>query len=188
VLNLPARPDHAAAALLVLGMLAGLACGILLWRRLLPAAGGGDGRVAAAVLAFAFGSTIAGAPFIAWRVYVDIRLNSRLTSAQAERVGGDAEHIDHRAIERAAATIPAGDTYFVALPTDMTRLRRLNGRRWALTALMPRIQVYDARKADWIFAWDRDPARVGVPVGGVIRFTVGAPEPPTRFALARVER
>lgn len=188
MLNLPASLGVAGAVLLALGILAGCACGVLLWRHLDVSARPGDARLAAATLVVALASTVAAAPFVAWRIYEDTRLNSRYTRAQAERIGGDIVGIDHRAIERAAQTIPPHDTYFVATAGDLGGLRARDGRRWALTALLPRIEVYDAGKADWIFAWDRDPRSVGVRVGNVTRFTLATNRPPSRFALARVVR
>jgi hypothetical protein len=188
VLNLPASPGVAGAVLLALGLLAGGVCGVLLWRHLGVSGQAGDGRLAAATLVVALASTVAAAPFVAWRIYEDMTLNSRYTRAQAERIGGDILGIDHRAIERAARTIPPHDTYFVAAPGNLGMSRARDGRRWALTALLPRIEVYDARKADWIFAWDRDPGSVGVRVGAVTRFRLATNQPPSRFALARVVR
>lgn len=187
MLNLPASPGVAGAVLLALGLLAGCACAVLLWRHLGVTARSGDARVAAATLVVALASTVAAAPFVAWRIYEDTRLNSRYTRAQAERIGGDMVGIDHRAIDRAARTIPPRDTYFVATADDLGGRGR-DARRWAFTALLPRIQVYDARKADWIFAWDRDPGSVGVRVGAVDRFRLSTNRPPSRFALARVGR
>src|SRR3954447_24274048 len=98
MLNLPASPGHTGTALLALGVLVGLACGVLLWRELRGSAVSLEARLAAGALAVALGTTVAGAPFIAWRIYEDVRLNSRLTRAQAERIGGDAVGIDHRAV------------------------------------------------------------------------------------------
>lgn len=188
MLNLPASPGVAGAVLLALGLLAGCACGILLWRHLGVSGRAGDGRMAAATLVVALASTVAAAPFVAWRIYEDTRVNSRYTRAQAERIGGDMVGIDHRAIDRAVRTIPPHDTYFVATAGDLRGSRGRDARGWAFTALLPRIQVDDARKADWIFAWDRDPGSVGVRVGAVTRFRLSTSRPPSRFALARVVR
>jgi hypothetical protein len=183
VLNLPATPGVAGVILLVLGLIAGVVCGVLLWRELRGSTTGLEARLAAAALAVAVGTTVAGAPFIAWRIFEDVRLNSRLTRAQAERIGGDSVGIDHRAIDQAARVIPSGDTYFVALPRDMEIRRLRNARRWALTALLPRIEVYDSRKADWVFAWGRDPRSAGVRVVRVVRLG-----PESGYALAQVAR
>ena len=65
------------------------------------------------LLAVSLLSTVAAAPFLAWRIVEDVRYTSRLTHPQAERIGGDMQHIDHRAIGRLRALIPPDATFYV---------------------------------------------------------------------------
>jgi hypothetical protein len=188
MLALPAHPGHVGALLLAVGLVIGAAVALVVWRRLRAALAGNDAAVAvSAVVALVLWSTVAAAPFVAWRIVEDTRSNSKLTRAEAERAGGESAHVDPEAVATLGNSIPRNGTYAVvasaAVGGEYTAFWE-----WAAYALLPRLQVPKADSAQWILSWDRDPRGLGVRVGSVRRLvTDGGPAPHTYY-LARVLR
>ena len=137
------------------------------------------------VVALVLASTVAAAPFVAWRIVEDVRYTSRLSGAEAERVGGESAHVDPQVIALLGREIPSHDTYAVvaspAVGGEYTAFWE-----WAAYALLPRLQVTEPAHAQWILSWDRDPRTLGIPLSSVrTRVTAGGPSPHTYY-LARV--
>src|SRR3954469_8796509 len=176
MLGLPAHPGRYGALFIVLGLLAAAVLAPFVWRSLrrsLPLA-------ESVLLAVSLLSTVAAAPFLAWRIVEDVRYTSRLTHPQAERIGGDMQHIDHRAIDRLRALIPPGATFYVTAPASVAPSARRGVTYWTGYALQPRIRVRDPAHADWIVGWNRDP-RTAARVDRVVR--VSPPGPGDVFLL-----
>src|SRR4051794_39143075 len=114
MLGLPAHPGRVGALLLALGIVIALGLAPFVWRRTLAAVGGAV--VVAGVVALLVISTAAAAPFVAWRIVEDVHYTSRLTSPQAERIGGDMAGIDWHVYTWLRGRVPQHDTYYVDLP------------------------------------------------------------------------
>jgi hypothetical protein len=188
MLALPAHPGRVGLALLAVGLLIGAVVALLLWRRLRRALADSDAAApVAVVVALVLASTVAAAPFVAWRIVEDTRSNSRLTRAEAERAGGESAHVDPEAVAALGRLIPRGDTYAVvgskAVGGQVTAFWQ-----WAAYTLLPRTQVAEPAHAGWILSWDRDPRRLGVRVGSVRRLVTGGGPAPHVYYLARVLR
>jgi hypothetical protein len=188
MLALPAHPGRVGQALLAVGLLIGAGLALAVWRRLRPALAESEAAVpVSVVVALVLASTVAAAPFVAWRIVEDTRSNSRLTRAEAERAGGESAHVDPQAVAALGNLIPRDDSYAVvasaAVGGEYTAFWE-----WAAYALMPRAQLMEPAQAQWILSWDRDPRRLGVRVGAVRKLvTDGGPAPHTYY-LARVVR
>lgn len=186
MLALPAHPGRVGTLLLALGLLAGAAVALIVWRRLgRSLAGAAAGTAVTVLVALVLASTVAAAPFVSWRIVEDARYTSRLSGAEAERVGGESAHVDPQVIALLGHLIPSHDTYAVvasaAVGGEYTAFWE-----WAAYALLPRLQVTEPAHAQWILSWDRDPRTLGVALASVrTRVTDGGPSPHTYY-LARV--
>ena len=188
MLALPAHPGRVGMALLALGLLVGAAVAVLVWRRLRPALAGPEAATAVTVLvAFVLGSTVAAAPFVAWRIVQDVRYTSKLTRAEAERAGGESAHVDPQAIAALGRLIPRGGTYAVVASPAVGGLVTAF-TQWAGYTLLPRTQVATPTQAQWILSWDRDPRTLGLRLASVRKqVTAGGPSPHAYY-LAHVRR
>lgn len=188
MLALPAHPGHVGLALLAVGLLIGAVLAIVVWRRLHPALAPSEAAGAVtAVVALVLASTVAAAPFVAWRIVEDTRSNSALTQAEAARAGAEDAKVDADAVAALGRLMPRHATYAVvaskAVGSELTAFWE-----WAAYALLPRTQVVHPADAGWILSWDQDPRRLGVHVGSVHTLvTDGGPAPHTYY-LARVEQ
>lgn len=121
--------------------------------------------VAASLLA----SVLVSAPFTAWAFVSDVRAARDLSPFDAARVGAESNGIDTTVIDRIARRIPEQARYAIVLAPgadpDITSVFRI----WALTVLLPRVAVADARKAEWVVTFGASPARLGVSASGVRR-------------------
>jgi hypothetical protein len=170
MLGLPAHPGLTGAMFIALGLLTAAVLALPVWRALRHSLGeGGIERWAAAILAASLLSSLAAAPFLAWRIVQDIRYTSRLTHVQAERIGGDMQLIDHRIVDRLRAAIPPGQTFYITASPRISGARRYAFRNWIGYALLPRIRVLDPARANWIVGWERDPRRASRRTGTVAR-------------------
>jgi|SRR5581483_595466 len=187
MLALP-HPGHVGQALLAIGVLIGLALAVVVWRRLRPALAPSEAAAAVTVVvAFLLATTVAAAPFVAWRIVEDTRSNSSLTRSEAEAVGAQTAHLDPEAVASLGRLMPRRSTYAVvaskAVGSQLTAFWE-----WAGYALLPRTRVLHPASADWILSWDEDPRRVGVRIAAVHKLvTDGGPSPHTYY-LARVRR
>ncbi|HST16924.1 MAG TPA: hypothetical protein VLK36_04600 [Gaiellaceae bacterium] len=188
MLALPAHPGRIGALLLAVGLLLGAVVAVVVWRRLRRSLAGHEAATAvAALVAFVLASTVAAAPFVAWRIVEDARYTSALTRAEAERAGGESAHVDPEVIAALGRRMPADATYaVVASPVVGGQVTAFS--QWAGYALLPRTQVGEPARAEWILSWDRNPRSLGVPLRAVrTRVTAGGPAPHTYY-LARVRR
>ena len=133
------------------------------------------------------GSTVAAAPFVAWRIVQDTRYTSKLTRAEAERAGGESAHVDPQIIASLGERIPRHGTYaVVASPLVGGQITAFT--QWAGYSLLPRTQAATPARAEWILSWDRDPRALGVRISSERKqVTTGGPSPHTYY-LARVQR
>jgi len=188
MLALPAHPGRTGALLLAVGLLIGAVVAVVVWRRLRRSLAGHEAATAVSVVvAFVLASTVAAAPFVAWRIVEDVRYTSGLTRAEAERAGGESAHVDPDVIAALGRLMPTDATYaVVASPVVGGQVTAFS--QWAGYALLPRTQVAMPAKAGWILSWDRDPRALGVPLRTVrTRVTDGGPAPHTYY-LARVRQ
>jgi hypothetical protein len=186
MLALPAHPGRVGLALLAIGLLIGSWLALVVWRRLRQALAGSDAAAPVTVaVALVLASTVAAAPFVAWRIVEDTCSNSRLTRAEAERAGGESAHVDPEAVAALGNLIPRNGSYAV-IASDAVGGQYTAFWEWAAYALLPRRQVTQPAQAGWILSWDRDPRGLGVRVAAIRRLvTNGGPAPHTYY-LARV--
>jgi len=165
MLNLPAHPGATGSLLLGLGALAGLVL-LLLGRR--HVADELDAARACALVWTATGALavlVAGAPYTTWRVVEDIRETVSVGPEHARYVGAETKLIDGELVQRIGRSIPAGDTYQVAVAPDAFSEIRASLARWMGYALLPRRQVREAREADWVVTWGAKPADLDLEAG-----------------------
>jgi hypothetical protein len=164
MLGLPPRPDAVGVAMLVLGVVLGVAAVIVSWRGPLR----GWERLPAATLALALGVTVAYVPFGAWRIAEDLRFTTGLNDEEVEGAGPIQTFIPPYVLDRVAPLLPVGTTYAtVTGPRVPEEVARTAFPYLALTRLFPRTAVADPRRADWVIAWGADPRSLGVPVEDV---------------------
>jgi len=188
MLALPAHPGHVGALLLALGLVVGAIVAVVVWRRLRPSLTGSEAATAATLMtALVLGSTVAAAPFVAWRIVQDFRFTSKLTRAEAERAGAESAHVDPQVIAALGRRMPRRATYAVigsaAVVPSFTAFWQ-----WAGYSLLPRTQVSNPAQAQWILSWDRDPRTLGVRLGPVRRQVTSGGVSPHTYYLARVQR
>ncbi len=164
MLGLPASPGPVGAAMLVLGLVLGLAAAYAAWRGPLR----GWERVAALAVALTIGTAVGFVPFSAWRMVEDMRFTSGLNDEEAEGAGPIHNFIQPYLLDDVRALIPEGDTYAaVAGPAIREDVARTAFPYLALTRLFPRVAVERPADADWIVAWGADPRELGVAVADV---------------------
>jgi hypothetical protein len=164
MLGLPASPGPVGAALLVLGLLLGVAAAVVAWRGPLR----GWERVPAAALAITIAAAVGFVPFSAWRMVEDLRFTTSLNDEEVEGAGPIHSFIQPYLLDDVPALIPEDETYAaVAGPEIQEDEARTAFPYLALTRLFPRIAVDRPADADWIVAWGADPRELGVPVRDV---------------------
>lgn len=170
---------------LLLSALAALLGGLLV-ARLFPGRSWRS-RSAAGLAGALVASSLAAAPLTAWGIVSDVRAAQRLPAPVASRFGAEDKGVDATLLERAAALIPARDTFAVVLSDRLEPARALVFRLWSLTAMLPRIAVTDRRAAGWIVSWGVAAPALGVPVRDVrVLASRRASDPPVY--VARVVR
>lgn len=113
----------------------------------------------------ALGISVAGAPFTLWRVVEDIRETAPITAEHARYVGAETKLVDGELVLRIGASIPEGDSYYVAVAPDAFSEIRASLALWMGYALVPRRRLRDPREADWIVTWGATPAQLGLDAG-----------------------
>lgn len=159
MLNLPSHPGAVGLALLVVGAVIGL---LVLTLVRGPTERELRARLPAALLAGFVSLTVAGAPFIVWRVFEDIRETAPVTPDHARFVGAETKLIDGELVERLAELIPRDATYYVAVAPDAYVEIRESLAHWAGYALVPRRQTSSPRGAEWIVTWGATPEQLGL--------------------------
>jgi len=160
VLGVPSRPGAAGVAALALGLAVALA---VAWRlRDRRPTGTAELWAAAALLA-----VVAAAPYLAWRVYRDLRVTTAMTPYDRSVAGPVQAYLQPYLLDPVTKIIPLGDTYATAVGDAVPYgPARQAFPSLALQTLFPRISEAPA-DADWIVAWGVDPRSVAH-VGSVI--------------------
>lgn len=165
MLNLPSQPGAAGLVMLVGGAVAGLLLLVLLRDRVAGQLGFAPGDQAVVWLVTgSLALTTAAAPYVLWRVAVDIRETAPITAEHARFVGAETKLIDGELVEQVAELIPEDATYAVAVAPGAYVEIRESLAHWLGYALIPRRQVRFPRTAEWIVVWGASPARLGLRV------------------------
>jgi hypothetical protein len=165
MLNLPSQPGTTGFVLLACGAAVGLLLLVLLRDRVADeVASVSTQRAVPLLVAASFALTVAAAPFILWRVGVDIRETGPVPPEHARFVGAETKLIDGELVERLEGLLPEDATYAVAVAPDAYPEIRASLGHWLGYALIPRRQVRDPRAAEWIVVWGETPADLGIRV------------------------
>jgi hypothetical protein len=160
MLGVPGSPGAVGWALLLGGVLAAVAAGYRLRRRLL------DEPIAAAA-ALSLLLTAGAAPFLAWRIVDDLRYTTQLTAYDRSVAGPVQAYLQPYLLDRVPSLIPVGDTYATAVgPSVPYYAARKAFAALALQTLFPRISTRPDR-AEWIVSWGVSPSAV-MPVSRVV--------------------
>jgi hypothetical protein len=163
MLNLPSQPGTTGFVLLVLGAAVGVV--VLVWLRdrvIRELASVSTPRAVPWLVAGSLAVTTAAAPFIMWRVAVDIEETGPVPAEHARFVGAETKLIDGELVEQLGGLLPEHATYAVAVAPDAYSEIRESLAQWLGYALIPRRQVRDARAAEWVVVWGGTPAALGV--------------------------
>lgn len=164
MLNLPAEPGTTGYVLLTLGAAAALSL-LAFGRRRVADLLGADDRVLATLVLGALAATVAGGPFVLWRVLVDIRETAPLTPEHAEYVGAETKLIDGELVRRVEARIARDETYAVRVAPESHGEIRESLALWLGFELVPRRQTRRAEAAEWLVTWGATPDELGLRAG-----------------------
>jgi hypothetical protein len=163
MLNLPSQPGTTGLILLACGVALGLVVFALLRDRVVgELAFVSTQRAVPWLVTGSLALTTAAAPFVIWRVAVDIRETGPVPAEHARFVGAETKLIDGELVEQIAGLLPADATYAVAVAPDAYLEIRESLAHWLGYALIPRRQVPDPRAAEWVVVWGGSPAALGI--------------------------
>jgi hypothetical protein len=182
MLGLPSTPGPVGAAMLLLGVVVGLAAAYWAWRGPLR----DWERATAATLAAAIAVTVGSVPFTTWRIVEDLRFTTGLNDEEMEGAGPIHNFIQPYLLDDVVPLIAEDETYVaVAGPAVREELARTAFPYLALTKLFPRVAAERPADADWLVGWGQDLRHLGVPVGDV-RVVRPAQGPFPAVTVARV--
>lgn len=175
--GLPLHPGVTGWAIWITGLLVGT---LYAWRiRKQVSRAVGESLTVGSIVLLLIATGLGSAPFVGWRIIVDVRYTSQIDPWLVPRYGVSEHGVHPEIFDNAAARIPSGDTYYLAPSPRLNNETQAAFRQWALGYLLPRIAVGDPERADWILTLGVDPASVGPDVSRtwIMKEAIGSTPP-----------